>query len=55
MESVRTAESMEEEMREAQQEMERRKEESERVFKRPQSIRMADVGVRSVRSQRFGM
>lgn len=54
MENVRTVESMEAEMREAQREMERKKEESERTFKKPQSIRMADVG-RSVRSQRFGM
>ncbi|KIH54771.1 F-box domain protein [Ancylostoma duodenale] len=43
MESVRTAESMEEEMREAQREMQRRKEESERAFKRPDSVRIADM------------
>ncbi|XGW13565.1 hypothetical protein V3C99_000129 [Haemonchus contortus] len=54
MESVRTAESMEEEMRIAQKEMQRRKEESERVQKRPDSVRIADVG-RSVRSKHWGM
>ncbi|PIO68324.1 hypothetical protein TELCIR_03270 [Teladorsagia circumcincta] len=54
LESVRTAESMEEEMRVAQKEMQRRKEESERVLKRPDSVRIADVG-RSVRSKRWGM
>ncbi|KAK6744301.1 hypothetical protein RB195_011168 [Necator americanus] len=54
MESVRTAESMEEEMKEAQREMQRRKEESERAYKRPDSVRIADVG-RSVRSKRWGM
>lgn len=54
MESVRTAESMEEEMREAQKEMQRRKEESDKAYKRPDSVRIADVG-RSVRSKRWGM
>ncbi|KJH50256.1 helicase protein [Dictyocaulus viviparus] len=54
MESVRTSESMEEEMREAQKEMTRRKEELERSLRRPDSIRIADVG-RSVRSKRWGM
>ncbi|VDM65458.1 unnamed protein product [Strongylus vulgaris] len=54
MESVRTAETMEEEMREAQREMQRRKEESERAFKRPDSVRIVDVG-RSVRSKHWGM
>ncbi|CAD6196354.1 unnamed protein product [Caenorhabditis auriculariae] len=54
MESVRTVESMEEEMKEAQKEMERRKVESERDFKRPDSSRIADVG-RSVRSKMWGM
>ncbi|CAI4230298.1 unnamed protein product [Auanema sp. JU1783] len=54
MESVRTVESMEAEMREAQQEMLRRKEQSEREFKRPDSVQLVDFG-RSVRSKRFGM
>ncbi|KAK6058758.1 helicase protein [Cooperia oncophora] len=43
LESVRTAESMEEEMRLAQKEMQRRKEEFERVSKRPDSERIADM------------
>uniref|UniRef100_A0A1I7XAR3 RNA helicase n=1 Tax=Heterorhabditis bacteriophora TaxID=37862 RepID=A0A1I7XAR3_HETBA len=54
MESVRTVESMEAEMREAQREIERRKDESERIFKKPDTVRMADVG-RSVRSKHWGM
>ncbi|CAJ0589717.1 unnamed protein product [Cylicocyclus nassatus] len=54
MESVRTVDSMEEEMRKAQKEMQRRKEESERALKRPESVRIVDVG-RSLRSKHWRM
>ncbi|ULU01767.1 hypothetical protein L3Y34_001812 [Caenorhabditis briggsae] len=48
MESVRTVETMEAEMREAQKEMERRKEESDKAFKRPESSRrVVEVGAKS--------
>ncbi|CAJ0575123.1 unnamed protein product, partial [Mesorhabditis spiculigera] len=54
-ESVRNLATMERQMKEAQVEMDKRKVESERVFKHPGSIKMADVG-RSVRSaRRFGI
>ncbi|EGT33582.1 CBN-MOG-1 protein [Caenorhabditis brenneri] len=53
MESVRTVETMEAEMREAQKEIERRKEESDKAFKRPESSRrVVEVGSKSVRSER---
>ncbi|CAA82662.1 putative pre-mRNA-splicing factor ATP-dependent RNA helicase mog-1 [Caenorhabditis elegans] len=53
MESVRTVETMEAEMREAQKEMERRKEESDKAFKRPESSRrVVEVGSKSARSER---
>ncbi|CAJ0941256.1 unnamed protein product, partial [Mesorhabditis belari] len=42
--SVRNVETMEQEMKEAQVEIARRKVESEREFKHPSSVRMADVG-----------